>query len=168
MHSDSQGALKGIHAFRLQSNERRRVRMAARPLLQLIQHLLNAREKAAAVTTFSHVNTDVHSVGNRISDYRANLARQHPDRSSPWCSLQLHISDCERRLCPWEADGKGPLINDIGRTAMAQLKSSALTYNSDGSVPAGQGMLDPGANVLKHGTAHMQSIFLHIRMHKQH
>jgi hypothetical protein len=52
---------------------------------------------------------------------RANLARQHPDRSSPWCSLQLPISDCERRPCLCEADAKGPLIiDDIRRTAMAK------------------------------------------------
>jgi hypothetical protein len=104
--------------------------------------------------------TDVHSVGNRLSDNRAYLARQHPDRSSPWSSLQLPVSDCERRLCLWEADGKGPLIiDDIRRTAMAQIKSSAWTYwtaKSDGlSFLAGQGMLDLSAIVLKHGTAHM-------------
>jgi hypothetical protein len=34
-----------------------------------------------------------HSVGNRLSDYRANLARQPSDGSPPWCSLELPISD---------------------------------------------------------------------------
>ena len=43
IHSDSQGALAGIRAYEMQLNERRRLRMAARPLLQLIHHLLERR-----------------------------------------------------------------------------------------------------------------------------
>ena len=38
IHSDSQAALAGIAAYEGECNERQRLRMAARPLLQLIHH----------------------------------------------------------------------------------------------------------------------------------
>ena len=41
VHSDSESSLKAIRSFLEQCNERRRLRMAGRPLLQLIHHLLD-------------------------------------------------------------------------------------------------------------------------------
>ena len=80
VHSDSESSLSAIRSFLTQSNERRRLRMAGRPLLQLIHHLLDRR---VAGTTLSHVKAhtdgvDAHSVGNRLSDYQANITRARP------------------------------------------------------------------------------------------
>ena len=55
IHSDSQGALAGIRAYEMQLNERQRLRMSARPLLQLIHHLLEQRRAANSDTSMSHV-----------------------------------------------------------------------------------------------------------------
>src|SRR5690242_14940522 len=40
VHVDSQSAIQAIHAYEQQCNDACRLRMAARPLLQLIHHLL--------------------------------------------------------------------------------------------------------------------------------
>ena len=42
VHSDSESSLSAIRSFLVQCNERRRLRMAGRPLLQLIHHLLDS------------------------------------------------------------------------------------------------------------------------------
>jgi hypothetical protein len=46
VHADSRGALAGIQAYERECNARQRLRMAARPLLQLIAHLWSVRQKA--------------------------------------------------------------------------------------------------------------------------
>jgi len=61
IHSDSQAALAGILAYERQQNERQRLRMAARPLLQLIHHLLSVRSSAQGSVTLSHVKA--HTAG---------------------------------------------------------------------------------------------------------
>ena len=68
--------------------------MAARPLLQLIHHLLAVHTSAQGSVTLSHVKdhttgTDAHSVGNRLSDFQANRARQRPDRPQPSLSARI-------------------------------------------------------------------------------
>jgi hypothetical protein len=88
IHSDSQAALAGIAAYEGECNERQRLRMAARPLLQLIHHLLVVRTSAQGSVTLSHVKAhtagaDARSVGNRLSDFQANRARQRPDCPQP-------------------------------------------------------------------------------------
>ena len=46
IHSDSRSSLDAIRNHEASSNERARMRMAARPLLQLISHLLHSRRVA--------------------------------------------------------------------------------------------------------------------------
>ncbi|MGH8466606.1 MAG: hypothetical protein ACRER5_20910, partial [Pseudomonas sp.] len=55
IHSDSEAALAAIRAFSAQTNERRRLRMQGRPLLQLINHLLQRRGQCGTLTFASHV-----------------------------------------------------------------------------------------------------------------
>ena len=65
VHSDSESSLSAIRSFLGQSNERRRLRMAGRPLLQLIHHLLARR---VADTELSHralIVPDCHCPRNR-------------------------------------------------------------------------------------------------------
>jgi len=133
LYSDSQGALAGIVAYERELNERQRLRMAARPLLQLIHHLLAVRTAHGASTEWSHVKAhtqraDLPSVGNRLSDYQANIVRQRPEQPAPLCLQQLPLDKCENHLCLFEQPpghaAPRLLSDDIRRTALAQLKAS--------------------------------------------
>jgi hypothetical protein len=167
IHSDSQGALAGIHAYETQLNERRRLRMSSRPLLQLIHHLLQRR---AGVTHTSHVkahtsNTDCHSVGNRLTDFQANLARAKPDKPSPLCLRELPLRECEPHM--FVLDGQGVVLcDDIRRAALARLKSTSLSKwmsRTDGRGDlAGPAMIDLGRAVLRHGSVVQQTTLVHV------
>jgi len=85
VHADSRGALAGIQAYERECNARQRLRMAARPLLQLIAHLLSIRRKAGGSAHWHHVkahkkNSDIDSVGNRrkpLAHAPAQVSRSH-------------------------------------------------------------------------------------------
>ena len=129
VHSDSESSLSAIRSFLTQSNERRRLRMAGRPLLQLIHHLLDRR---VAGTTLSHVKAhtdgvDAHSVGNRLSDYQANITRARPERSSPPNLSQLPLAKCEHHMVFTDSAGL-VIADDIRRSAMKQLKAAELEH----------------------------------------
>jgi len=94
IHSDSQAALAGIAAYEGECNERQRLRRVARPLqlLQLMHHLLAVRSFAQGSVTLGHVKAhtagaDAHSVGNRLSDFQANRARQRLPSSFLFLSI---------------------------------------------------------------------------------
>jgi hypothetical protein len=167
IHSDSQGALAGIRAYETQLNERRRLRMSARPLLQLIHHLLQRR---AAHTHTTHVkahtsNTDRHSVGNRLTDYQANLARAKPDKPSPLCLRELPLRECEHHMFILDEQGV-VLCDDIRRAALARLKSTSLTKwanrKDDRGYLGGPAMIDLGRAVLRRGSAAQQATLVHV------
>ena len=134
IHSDSQAALTGILAYEREQNERQRLCMAARPLLQLIHRLLSVRSSAQGRVTLSHVKAhtagaDAHSVGNRLSDFQANRARLRPDRPQPLCLRELPIADCENHLTVTDTHSSGlMLIDDIRRAALARLQSQAMSH----------------------------------------
>jgi exonuclease III len=180
LHTDSKGALAGILAYERECNARRRLRMAARPLLQLIHHLLAARERAGGAWFIEHVkahtqNTDVHSVGNRLSDFQANRARLRLDRPRPISLVELPLDKCEHRMCAWQQLGAGPmLIDDIRRSAMAQLKSQALAHwesksalEAQGYI-AGAGVLELSRAVLRSGSPALQAAFVHVATNSAH
>jgi ribonuclease HI len=170
IHSDSQGALAGIRAYELQLNERRRLRMAARPLLQLIHHLLERRRAARSDTHTSHVKAhtadmDIHSVGNRLTDYQANLARAKPDKPTPLCLRELPLRECEHHM--FMLDELGVLLSDdIRRSALARLKSSSLlkcvSRTDARGYLAGSAVLDLGQAVLRHGSSSQQLVLVHV------
>jgi hypothetical protein len=96
IHSDSEASIAAINSFDVQQNERRRLRMPARTILQLIHHLMTQRRAAGGSVGLSHVrahtdNMDEHSVGNRMADYHANLARLKSDRTFPLGLQQLPL-----------------------------------------------------------------------------
>jgi len=167
IHSDSQGALAGIRAYETQLNERRRLRMSSRPLLQLIHHLLQRR---VGNTHTSHVkahtsNMDRHSVGNRLTDFQANVARAKPDEPSPLCLRELPLQECEHHM--FMLDEQGVLLcDDIRRAALARLKSTSLAKwmsRTDGRGDlAGPAMIDLGQAVLRHGSAAQQTTLVHV------
>ena len=176
VHSDSESSLKAIRSFLEQCNERRRLRMAGRPLLQLIHHLLDRR---VADTTLSHVKAhtngiDAHSVGNRLSDYQANLSRARPDRSSPLNLSQLPLDKCEHYMVVTDRSSGLVIADDIRRAAMTQLKFAELEHwrSLAGGIPqgalAGEAMVDLGRAVLKGGTAAHQRTFLHVATNSIH
>jgi len=83
IHSDSQAFIAGIQSSAQQLSSRLRLRMAAQPLLQLIHHQIAQRDAAGASVQLEHVRAhsaaaDIHSVGNRLTDYKANTARLRP------------------------------------------------------------------------------------------
>ena len=169
VHSDSQASIASIGIYVAQTNERRRMRMAARPLLFLIHHLLTIREAAGGGVTFQHVHahttdTDIHSVGNRMADYQAERSRLKPDRSTPLTLQQLPLHECEPFL-----HVKGPaglqVIDDVRRTSKLQLKAQALDawqLKPDQGVLAGPGMIDLGRVVMKHGSPAQQAALVHL------
>ena len=88
IHSDSQAAIAGIRTYADEVNSRQRLRMAARPLLQLIHHQITQRKAAGGSVQFEHIRAhstaaDIHSVGNRLTDYKANMVRLHPQTATP-------------------------------------------------------------------------------------
>ena len=148
--------------------------MAARPLLQLIHHLLSVRSSAQGSVTLSHVKahttdmyTDAHSVGNRLSDFQANRARLRPDRPQPLCLRELPIADCENHLTVTDTHGSGlMLIDDIRRAALARLRSQAMSHwcarPGDQGELAGEGMTHLGRVTLRHGSLQHQSTLIHV------
>jgi len=169
VHSDSESSLSAIHSFISQCNERRRLRMAGRPLLQLIHHLLDRR---TADTTLSHVKAhtdgvDAHSVGNRLSDYQANLSRAQSARSSPPNLSQLPLDKCEHHMVITDSSGL-VISDDIRRSAMKQLKSAELSYwrGLAGDIAQGtlacEAMVELGRAMLESGNSTHQSTFVHV------
>jgi len=169
IHSDSRGALAGIHAYETQLNERRRLRMSARPLLQLIYHLLQRR---VGDTHTSHVkahstNTDIHSVGNRLTDFQANLARAKPDTPAPLCLDELPLQKCEHHMFILDRHEQDIMLcDDIRRAALARLKCTSLARwmsRTDGRGDlAGPAMIELGQAVLRHGSAVQQTTLVHV------
>jgi len=110
IHADSLGALTGIRAYESSCNERKRLRMPARTLLQLIHSLLQRRKQAGGAVHWLHVkahthNADIDSVGNRLSDYQANCARKRPLQPMPLSLRQLPLDECEYRMTVTQPDG---------------------------------------------------------------
>jgi hypothetical protein len=177
IHSDSEASLVAIHSYESLNNERKRMRMAAHTLLQLIHHLLGVREKAGGSVHWHHIrahttNTDIHSVGNRLSDYQANLARARPDHPTPLTLRELPLSACETYLRIIDDNTGLQLIDDVRRTSLSQLKQAALTHwqaKRDGrELFASRAVLDLGRIVLKQGSAQQQATFVHIATNSIH
>jgi hypothetical protein len=170
IHSDSQGALAGIQAYEEQTNERKRLRMSGRPLLQLIHHLLAVRHTAGGTATFSHVSAhstdmDIHSVGNRLADFQANRARQRPDHPSPSDLRELPVTDCEQ-YAVFTDEQSLPLIDDIRRATLARIKALELARWSANVPGQGElacaGTIELGRVALRHGSALHQITLVHV------
>ena len=175
IHSDSQAAMAGIRAYSNEVNSRQRLRMAARPLLQLIHHQLAQRHAAGGSVQFEHVRAhsvaaDIHSVGNRLADYKANTTRARPQTKTPVTIGELPLAECEHRLAVWTSGGDGmQVIDDVRRCALAQLKTQSLSRWAhrppsdfmDGSF-ACQALLDTSKEVMTCGSPLQQATFLHV------
>jgi hypothetical protein len=181
IHSDSQAAIAGIRSYSAQVNLRQRLRMAARPLLQLVHHQLTQRAAAGGVVQFEHVRAhsqaaDIHSVGNRLSDYKANAVRSRPQLATPQTVGQLPLDKCELRLTVLDSQGQ-QVIDDIRRSALARLKEKSLaSWQQAVLVPplakdpffAGRALLDTSKFVLAHGSREQQSTFIHVATNSIH
>ena len=177
IHSDSQAAMAGIRAYSAEVNSRQRLRMAARPgpLLQLIHHQLTQRRAAGGTVEFEHVRAhstaaDIHSVGNRLADYKANTTRARPQTKTPVTIGELPLAECEHRLTVWTQAGGGLQVSDdTRRTALAQLKAQSLSRwaerppsdITDGSF-ACPALLDTSKEVMACGSSLQQATFLHV------
>jgi ribonuclease HI len=175
IHSDSQSAIAGIRAYSSEINSRQRLRMASRPLLQLIHHQLEQRKKAGGTVELEHVRAhsaaaDIHSVGNRLADYKANTTRARPQTATPVTLKELPLDECEHRLTVWTELGNGAqLIDDVRRSAIAQLKARQLerwrntppSDTMDGAF-ACSALLDSSRVVLTQSSPSQQAAFMHI------
>jgi ribonuclease HI len=169
IHSDSRSSLEAIYAYEQQLNERKRLRMSARPILQLIHRQLRSREAAGGSVTLSHVKAhtdgaDRHSVGNRIADYHANISRANSDRSYPLNLRELPLAALENSLCI-STEGCQQIINDVRRSALDVLRQNALTHwraHAHQGAVASAGVIELGRVVMTHGSPAEQSTFVHV------
>ena len=175
IHSDSQASIAGIQSYSQQLNSRQRLRMASRPLLQLIHHQIEQRKAAGGSVQLEHVRAhsaaaDIHSVGNRLTDYKANTARTRPQSATPSTLRELPLAECEHHLTVWTKHGDGlQVIDDVRRTAIAQLTAQQLsswrskppadTMDGTFACPA---LLDTSRAVLAKGSPTQQAAFMHI------
>ena len=169
IHSDSQASLGAIMSFQQQNNERKALRMSARPLLCLISYLIGARYRAGGRVFLVHVKahtkgTDIHSVGNRLADYQANLARSS-DLPCPRSLLELPTRQCERYMHIDAADGIH-IVDDIRRCARRTMRQHAFERWQQKSDLQGhlacQGMIDLGNAVMRFGSAIEQCTVVHV------
>ena len=106
---------------------------------------------------------DSHSVGNRIADYQANVARSHSDRSYPLSLAELPLDRCENHLIASTDDGS-QLIDDIRRSAAATLRAINLTRwtnKHDQGQLGGEGMIELGRLTMLHGSDAHQLTIIH-------
>lgn len=173
--SDSLSSLMAIRSFHSQLNPRRRLRVSARPLLLLIHRLIEKRQHVTGdqnAVRLNHVrshttHTDIHSVGNRMADYCAGVARA---RSSDTADIkQLPLESCERHMYIKQADGL-LMIDDARRTALIQLKSHARYMWDDKHhadmqgrfASATSGIEELGRIIMKYGSSSAQSTLIHV------
>ena len=151
------------------------MRMSARPLLQLIQHLLAARHAAGGSLQLTHVkahsdSSDRHSVGNRLADYQANLARGKRDRTFPLSLRECPLADCEHHLSI-AREGGLQLIDDVRRTGVAKQRARALEHwtaiTRQGAL-AGEGVQELGRVTVAHGSREQQCTLLHVATNSIH
>ena len=174
VHTDSLAAITAIDAYGEQQNDRRRLRMSARTILQLIAHLQSRRREAGGHVDLSHVpahtdHADAHSVGNRLADYQAQLARTRSDRSTPLGLRPLPLASCERHL-HLEQEGS-VVIDDIRRTSLALLKARRLTRWAEKPEQgrfAGVGTIALGRDVVRDGTEEQQRTLVHVASNSIH
>ena len=61
-------------------------------------------------------------LGNRLSDFQANRARQRPYLPQPLSLRELSLAECENHLTATDTHGSGlMLIDDIRRAALARM-----------------------------------------------
>lgn len=187
IHSDSQASLKAIDSCEQETNERKRFRMAARPLLRLIGHLLSRRRAAGGSVTLSHVKahsdgSDMNSVGNRLADFQANRSRVSTRGSTPFSLQPLPIESCENHLFIQHrptAAAAAPLarvvIDDPRRVGLSQLRQQAMSRwsarlrsSADQGLFACQGMVDLGRMVMRLGSPDQQATLIHVATNSIH
>ena len=175
IHSDSRSSISAINSYIEETNERKRLRMAARPLLHLIHSLIQRRNGAGGQAVFHHVaahtdNTDIHSVGNRLADYRANLCRLSAPKGEgfPSTLTQLPLDLCELHLSVRREFGlrRLQLIDDVRRASNSEQRQSAFEKwvrkpDFQGKL-ASEGMLDLGQVVMSTGNSFQQVTLVHV------
>jgi exonuclease III/ribonuclease HI len=178
VHTDSQACIAAISKYEQLTNERRQMRMAARPLLQLISRLLRARAAAGGSLTLTHVkahsaDTDIDSVGNRLSDFHANGVRTGLRAAAPSSLQELPLAHCEPFLTLSHEQvrpGGLQIIDDVRLVAKLQRRQSTLARWEGKRSPvvvdgvgdlAGPPMVALGREVLRHGSPKQQVTFVH-------
>jgi exonuclease III len=176
IHTDSSSSLSAIQSYEDELNPRQRLRMQARPLLQLIHHQLTMRKEAGGNIHLSHIEahsdkTSIDHVGNRLADFQANRCQRRPDRSWPLNLKQIPLSACEFHLVIRQQD-QLQIIDDIRRTSLAQHQShklNAWVNKADHQAYfAGPGIIELGRVVLKFGSPLQQITLVHVATNSIH
>lgn len=177
IHSDSKASIAAIQSFGRELNERARLRMAARTVLQLIDRLVTHRQGAGGSLTLSHVRAhtdddDIHSVGNRIADFQANRARDKHTHHLPIGLKQLPLADCEQHLHVKHLTDGRVVIDDIRRSSRNTTRAQDLTYWSAKKDHQGtfacDGTIELGRAVLKSGSKAQQCTLVHVATNSIH
>ena len=177
IHTDSQASIAAIESYSTELNERRRMRMAARTILQLIHNLITRREKAGGRVQLTHVRahtagSDILSIGNRIADFQANRSRlaAPSSRTYPLGLAQLPLHLCEHHMYIRSSDGR-VVINDVRRTSSALTHTRGLAVwhqHGDTGIFASEGTIELGRVVMNSGSATQQATFVHIATNSIH
>ncbi len=143
--SDSQAAITAITEYQQAISERKKMRMAGRPILSLITHLIAAHRRAGSVVAFQHVKSHAaasaatprtqHQAGNSIADRVAVFCSQSTELQQShlaarskgslyFSTQQLEMQRGERFLFACQ---EGRLVSDDVRATLAkQCKSLAV------------------------------------------
>jgi ribonuclease HI len=177
IHSDSEASIAAINSFRRELNERARMRMAARPILQLIDELFSRPRSVGGDLTISHVRAhtdddDIHSIGNRIADFQANRARNNPMLTTPIGLQQLPLAECEHHLHVKQLSDSRVVIDDVRRSSRNRTRAQDLAYwsgfrNHQGTF-ACDGAIELGRVVLKEGSTAQQKTLVHVATNSIH
>jgi hypothetical protein len=125
---DSKAAMQAIQSYLGEPNERKRLRMNGRPLLELISKMIRARKLLQGEVTWTHVKSHAavgagthaskDQAGNSCADFMATWYRTHPD-STMVKSLPLHLGEYWLSM----TDEHGTCIsNDIRTQVKSRLK----------------------------------------------
>ena len=151
--------------------------MAARPLLQLISNLQTRRTQARGQLQLRMRHVEAHSekmdlpsVGNRIADFQANVARLDKSRRHPRELDELPLHRCEQYLFLQRQAGL-EIIDDIRRSALCDLRAKALsrwTKNLEQGLLACEGIVELGRAALCAGSPDDQIALIHIATNSIH
>jgi len=133
LYTDSKSSIEAIQRYREEINDRRKLRVAGRPFLGLIELLMNSR---TGNVFFHHVHShtdfkDRHSSGNKVADHVAGsvLRQKSKKQESQWAQknfrpLPLHLG--ERHVVLRDHVGR-IIAGDIRRTAQREAQARMVS-----------------------------------------
>ena len=103
IYTDSKSSIEAVKRYLDEVNDRRKLRIAGRPFLDLIQQLISMRSgRVQLLHVHSHTDLkDQHSVGNKVADFVAGSLLRKDDKGRPL-------------PCPWTTKQYQPIPLELG------------------------------------------------------